>query len=330
MVPRRLSHELSAPMCVRCIGPRRIDLPVGSRGLSRKSWTQALPRQQKFAADDQRAAYGEGSGRLDAGRARPSLPRSDLDEQIFNTIRDAFTGRLPMEGRGAAAYAPIFVIGLPETGTRTVASILTSHPRIGSSAENGAFVDVLCRAACKTRIDADAICRITGMSAERIGQAYLDAACRGGNDDVPHIVDEHALNFLYIGFILQALPNARVLCVRRGAMDSAWNLFNRALSPPFDYWGASLQEAARLVLLFQRLMGFWRQRFPGRIHEITYEWLAADPEAETRRMLAHCGLDWHPACTTPPIGSDIGKWRDGADQSEDIIAFFAAHGITAD
>lgn len=330
MVPRRLSHEVSAPLCVRCVGPRRIDLPAGSRGLSRKSWTQALPRHEKFAADDQRAEWGEASGRLGARRARASLPRSDLDEQIFDTIRSAFTGRLPLEGRGAVGYAPIFVIGLPETGTRTVASTLSRHPAVALAAENGAFADVLCRAARKTRIDADAICRIAGMSAERIGQAYLDAACRGGNADVIHNVDEQALNFLYVGFILQALPNARVLCVRRGAMDSAWNLFGRALAPPFDYWGASLQGAARLVLLFQRLMGFWRQRFPGRIHEITYEWLAADPEAETRRMLAHCGLDWHPACTMPPIGSDIGEWRDGADQSDAIIAFFAAHGITAD
>lgn len=330
----------------------RYRLAVGSRGLSRKSWAQALQTQDNIATGDRRrdsisAPYSEGavegcgsadtpvsrcesSFKIGAGHLMPSIPRSDLDEEIFATIRSAFTARLPLKGQGKTGCSPIFVIGLPETGTRVVASILSRHPAVALPAENGTFADVLCKVTGKAMIDADAIRRIVGVSADRIGRAYVQAAYRGGKGDGLHVVEEHALNFLYVGFILQALPHARVLCVRRGAMDSAWNLYGQRLTAPFDYWGASTQEAARLVLLFQRLMGFWRQRFPGRIHEVTYEWLTADPETETRRMLAHCGLDWHPGCTLPTIENDIGRWRDCAGQLTPVIEFFAAHGITAD
>lgn len=285
--------------------------------------------EERVVADVE-AGFCEGSGKLLAASDIPPAPRPDLDELVVASIRKAFSGRLPLKGRGVADCTPLFVVGLPETGTRTVASLLSRHPAVGLAAGEGAFAHMLCQAIGSPTVDAGALCQIVGMSSEKIGRAYLEAARpRGGNGPM-HFVDEQAINFLYVGLILQALPRARVLCVRRGAMDSVWNLFGHPLAPPFDYWGATLQRAARLVLLVQRLMGFWRQRFPGRIHEITYEWLVADPETETLRMLAHCGLDWHLACTLPAVEGDIGKWRDTPDQIEAITEFFAANGIPAD
>jgi hypothetical protein len=252
------------------------------------------------------------------------------DAAIFEHLREAFAHGLPLNGDGVGDAAPLFIVGLPWTGIALVERVLAGHPDLqigGSVAAMPLAVGKVAQQA-GPGLDIATIQALGGKSAAALGQAYLDVT----GQPQRRWVDSFPLNFLYIGWIAQAFPKASIVCLRRGAMDSVWGNFRHASE---DYgWAGDLMDAAGYVLLFQRLMAFWRQRFPGRIHEVTYEFLVADPEVQSRRMLAFCGLEWNAACAenalpTPDDGA-IGAWRAYESHLGEVMAFFAANGIPLD
>ena len=105
-------------------------------------------------------------------------------------------------------------------------------------------------------------------------------------------------NFLYAGFIAAALPQARIVCLRRNPMDTCLSNFRQQFSLAgrvYDY-SYDILDTGRYYILFDRLMAFWRERLPGRILEVEYETLVENQEAVTRRLLGFCGLPWEDAC----------------------------------
>ncbi|MCX7283181.1 MAG: sulfotransferase [Novosphingobium sp.] len=285
-------------------------------------------------------------------RARLRYDLAD-DTAVFEAVRQTFAGELPLRPDSTIKDAPLFVVGLPRTGTTLVDRIVSSHHAITSAGELQAMplaVKQLAQTPSRLVLDPDTIMATRGASAQALGELYLARARQNAGAQSPRFTDKFPLNFLYIGWILQAFPNASVLCLRRGAMDSVWSNYKHlfAIGSPYYRWSYDLMDTARYVLHFQRLMAFWRQRFPGRIHEVTYEWLVADQEANTRKMLAYCGLDWDPASldfqnntaavATPsaqqvrePINSRaVGRWRAYEHHLGEVMDFFTASGIPLD
>src|SRR5262249_4488492 len=142
--------------------------------------------------------------------------------------------------------------------------------------------------------------------------------------------DKMPLNFFYAGLILRALPNARIICLQRDAMDSALSNYRQLFATSFTYYNYafSLGDTARYVVAFNRLMMFFREALPNdRFTEARYEDLVANQEDETRRLLTFCDLDWDPACLDfhenkaavatassvqvrqPLYSTSIGRWR---------------------
>ena len=114
----------------------------------------------------------------------------------------------------------------------------------------------------------------------------------------PRFVDKLPHNFLYLGFIARALPNARIVCLRRERLDTCVANFRQLLatdSPFFDY-SFDLLDTGRYVLEFERLMAHWHAVLPGRVLDVRYEDLVDDQAGQTRRLLMHCGLPWDDAC----------------------------------
>lgn len=277
----------------------------------------------------------------------------ESDEAVFEGIRRTFARDLPLLADSKIEDAPIFVVGLPRTGTTLVDRILSSHAQITSAGELQAMplaVKQLAGTASRLVLDVPTVEALGGVSAQKLGELYLARARQNAGARDGRFTDKFPLNFLYIGWILQAFPHASVVCLRRGAMDSVWSNYKHlfATGSPYYRWSYDLMDTARYVLSFQRLMAFWRQRFPGRIHEVTYEWLVADQEVETRRMLASCGLEWDPAClafhenaaavATPsaqqvrePINArSVGRWRQYEEHLGEVMDFFTANGIPLD
>ncbi|OYX63836.1 MAG: sulfotransferase [Novosphingobium sp. 32-60-15] len=275
------------------------------------------------------------------------------DEGLFEALRHTFAHTLPMISDSVLPDAPIFVVGLPRTGTTLVDRILSSHPQVTSAGELQAMplaVKQMAKTPSRLVLDEPTIAGLSSLSAQALGELYLARARQNSGAQSMRFVDKFPLNFLYIGWIIEALPNANIVCLRRGAMDSVWSNYKHlfATGSPYYRWSYDLMDTARYVLMFQRIMGFWRQRFPGRIHEISYEQLVADQEVQSRRMLAHCGLAWDPACldfhrneaavATPsaqqvrqPINSRaVGRWRTHEHRLGEVMEFFVANGIPLD
>lgn len=308
---------------------------------------------QLYEAEGQ---LSEAAGQLSLGNARHRANlgyQFESDEAVFESIRRTFARDLPLISDSHIEDAPIFVVGLPRTGTTLVDRILSSHREVTSAGELQAMplaVKQLAATSSRLVLDPATVEASKGVSAQKLGELYLARARQNAGAQQGRFTDKFPLNFLYIGWILQAFPHASVVCLRRGAMDSVWSNYKHlfATSSPYYRWSYDLMDTARYVLLFQRLMAFWRQRFPGRIHEVTYEWLVADQETETRKLLSHCGLAWDPACldfhrneaavSTPsaqqvrqPINArSVGRWRDHERHLGEVMEFFAANGIPLD
>ena len=275
------------------------------------------------------------------------------DEALFESLRQTFAHKLPLISDSTLADAPLFVVGLPRTGTTLVDRILSSHPQVTSAGELQAMplaVKQMAKTPSRLVLDEPTIAGLSGLSAQTLGEMYLARARQNSGAKSQRFVDKFPLNFLYIGWIVEALPNANIVCLRRGAMDSVWSNYKHlfATGSPYYRWSYDLMDTARYVLMFQRIMAFWRQRFPGRIHEVSYEQLVADQEVQSRRMLAHCGLNWDSAClefhrneaavATPsaqqvrqPINARaIGRWRAHEKQLGKVMEFFTTNGIPLD
>lgn len=289
-----------------------------------------------------------------ANRAQKQVLGYDFaqDEAIFDAIEALFSGGAASlaPGEGRRGEAPIFVVGMPRTGTTLVDRILSSHPAVEAAGELQAMplaVKKLAATASRRVLDADTVAASGGIDPVALGEAYLARARVHCGQGRPRFTDKLPANFLYIGHILRALPDARVVCLRRGPLDTLWSNYKNLFASQSAYYAYSydLMDTARYYARFDRLMGLWERLWPGAVLQLSYEGLVADQEAETRRLLAHCGLDWDESClsfhenraavATPsaaqvrrPINRDgIGKWRAYAEALAPARAWLEEQGI---
>ena len=272
----------------------------------------------------------------------------DALERLFRSGEGAF-----FTSAGERSEAPIFVIGMPRTGTTLVDRILSSHPDVGSAGELQAMpvaVKRLAQTRSRKVIDAETVAASGAVDAAAIGKAYLAQAEHQRPQGSPRFIDKLPANFLYAGHIARALPEARIVCLRRQPMDTLWSNYKNLFASHSAYYAYSydLLDTARYYARFDRLMRLWEELMPGRVLQLGYEELVADQEGQTRRLLAHCGLTWDPAClafhenraavATPsaaqvrrPLNADaIGKWRTHAEALEPARAWLAGQGIDPD
>jgi len=273
----------------------------------------------------------------------------DFDRRIFEALERSFADPGYFQGEGLDSVAPIFVVGLPRTGTTLIDRILSSHPEVRSAGELQAMplaVKLEGRSGTPFVIDPETVAAAGALSPKQVGAVYL-ARATAHHGAGGRFVDKLPLNFLYVGHIARALPNASIVCLRRNPMDSVWSNYKNLFSTEFSYYNYSydLLDAAAYYVLFDRLMAFWERQFPGRVLQVSYEGVVEDQEGWTRRLLAHCGLDWDDAClrfhentaavSTPsatqvrrPLYRDaMARWRAYEAELEPVRRYFDAAGI---
>nr|WP_174297873.1 sulfotransferase [Sphingomonas bacterium] len=276
----------------------------------------------------------------------------DAVEAAWPAIARAPAGVAPADI--APVQAPILVIGMPRTGTTLVDRILASHPEVESVGELQALpLAVKAAAGTRTRtvLDADTIAAAAaGGDPAAIGHDYLERAAHHRRHPARRFVDKFPGNFFYAGFAARALPHAAIVCLRRDPMDTVLANFRNLFATGSRYYDYSydLLDIAAYHARFDRLIAFWRTALPGRILELGYEALVDDQEGTSRRLLAHCGLDWNDRCldfhahagavSTPsaaqvrrPIYRDsIARWRNHARLLDPARAYLEARGIVID
>jgi tetratricopeptide (TPR) repeat protein len=257
----------------------------------------------------------------------------DADVNTVEWIIDAF----PSTGLGAAGAsdaAPIFVIGLPRSGSTLVERILGSHTSLVAAGELDCFaqalVDAVRRATGRNQLPRrELIENCANLDFAALGLDYLRRAqAIAGNG---RFIDKMPLNYLYCGLIKRALPQAKLVHVVRHPMAVCYAMYKTLFKDgyPFSY---DLAEIARYYLGYRRLMAHWQMSLPQGIYELSYESLIADQIGETRKLLAFCGLDWQEGCaqfqdnpaasTTasaaqvrrPIYDSSVSQWREYATQ----------------
>ncbi|HEY2660889.1 MAG TPA: sulfotransferase [Caulobacteraceae bacterium] len=238
--------------------------------------------ERAFARLDQGARLKRASLGYD-----PQVDAGLIDEiaAIFSAER---LGRLG--GSGDPSTRPIFVVGMPRSGTTLVEQILASHPQVHGAGEATHLADM-----------AEApgfLAAAPGLAPEDfadLGRRYLDLVGATASE-AQRIVDKLPSNFLHLGLISLTLPGARVIHCRRDPLDTCLSCYSLLFTRGHEY-AYDLDELGRFYGLYRRLMAHWRQILPpGTMLDFDYEVLIREPEAQIRKLLSFCGLPWDEAC----------------------------------
>jgi hypothetical protein len=189
---------------------------------------------------------------------------------------------------------------LPRSASTLVERILGSHSAVESAGELHHFalalVDAVRRRAGAAPLNRQAlVARSAELDFPGLGADYL-ARVRAGGCTAARFVDKMPLNYLYCGLIQRALPQARIVHVSREPMAACYAMYKTLFNDgyPFSY---DVAELAQYYAAYRRLMQHWHATLPGAVFEMTYEALVADPDAQTRRLLSFCGLEWQDRCS---------------------------------
>jgi tetratricopeptide (TPR) repeat protein len=221
---------------------------------------------------------------------------------LFEWFETTFTAGLldSQKGGGDPSATPVFIVGMPRCGSTLIEQVLASHPDVYGAGEYAAFAEVLVEFIERNQAGGARL-EITGaLTADQFSELGADYERRirklgGADQGYRRIIDKALLNFMYLGLIHLALPNAKFIHARRNPVDTCLSCFSKLFDDvPFSF---ELGELGRYYRAYERLMAHWHAVLPDTVLlEVHYENLVDDFENQVRRMLAHCGLDWDPAC----------------------------------
>ena len=238
-----------------------------------------------------------------AGRAVESVARYDVgtDVELIDKVIEVCSAEWlaghaapPAGASGTGRKTPIFIVGLPRTGTTLTERILSSHSRVESADETFFMSMVLRRASgigTDERMNPAVIESAARKDMRSIGEAYREAVdYRLGSK--PMFVDKYPENFLYLGFIAKALPDARLVHLRRHPLDACFAMYKQS----YFRYAYTLEDLGRYYIAYDRLVRHWRDVLGTRLIEVEYEALVADQEGQTRKLLGALGLEFEDAC----------------------------------
>lgn len=211
--------------------------------------------------------------------------------ELLRQSRQLFTREAvaSLEGLGDLSEVPIFIVGMPRSGSTLVEQILASHPDVYGAGELKEFDGALERLGA----DPDASAEFGGAELRKLGADYVSRLRRRA-PSAPRITDKLPSNFRHIGLIHLALPNARMIHTRRNPIATCLSCFMNVMALPYTH---DLAELGRYYRAYEELMAHWRVVLPpGAMLEVDYEAIVNDLEGQARRILAFCGLDWNDRC----------------------------------
>jgi tetratricopeptide (TPR) repeat protein len=259
----------------------------------------------------------------------------DATTRWMEDITHKFTPPLMsrLAGAGSPSDMPIFVLGMPRSGTTLIEQIIASHPDVHGAGE----LRIVQQLADGLGSYPEAVTRLTRADLAPLGEAYL-AQIRPFAGGRAHVVDKMPANFFQAGLIHLMLPNARIIHCRRDPVDTCFSCYTRLFSGE-QLFAYDLRELGLFYRAYQTLMAHWRAVLPlDRFIDVDYETVVEDVESEVRRLVAFLGLPWDDGCLRfyqskrpvrtasvnqvrqPIYRSSVGRWKTHAVQLRPLLS----------
>lgn len=259
----------------------------------------------------------------------PDEPSQEDRIRAFESIRTTFTRELFERAavRGSESDVPVFIVGMPRSGTSLVEQILSSHPDVHGAGELMHIRDLAGTLSSKDEQSGTFRWKLGELEHDRaaaLAEDYL-AKLRITGAEAVHVTDKAPLNFLFLGLIALLLPNARVIHIHRHPLDVCLsNFFNNLPEIRFSF---NLEHMGTYYAQYVELMDHWREVLPSRMLEVRYEELVEHQERVSRELIEFCGLDWDDQCLDfhrndravktasmfqvrqPMYASSVGRWK---------------------
>lgn len=331
----RAHYALSQVDKARPAGPhlaalgRSLDAVPEARWNDRASLHSAMGKECEDLGEYERAfRHFKASADVMHGHSRYSAA---ADQRVLSAAGNWVEARLRAgSATGWHDDRPIFIVGLPRTGSTLLDRMLSSHSEVGAAGELLSF-----RAAVQELAGGSSRGdffehffeqQSLQLDFQGIGRRYgeLSRAAAGG---CRHYTDKMPMNDFLLGLIALALPNARFLHTVRNPMDSCFSVFKQLFGRNYYNYSYDLRSVAQHYAYYRQLMKRWHDYFPGRILDVHYEEMVADPRRQMQRVLQHCGLEWQEECLEfhrnaaavdtassaqvrqPLYSSSVQKWR---------------------
>jgi tetratricopeptide (TPR) repeat protein len=221
---------------------------------------------------------------------------SERERQAFASIKDVFS-RANAErwaGGGCDDGTPVFIVGMPRSGTTLVEQIIASHPDVFGAGELGLLSTLVAQQLAPHGGFPAGMTALSDAERLAMGRDYV-AGLRQYSAEHRFVTDKMPHNFLRLGVIRSILPNAKIVHCRRDARDNCWSIYKQNFAGHHPY-AHDLQELGEYHRMYQALMEHWRAVYPGQFLDVDYEVLVENPETQVRRMLEYCGLEWSDEC----------------------------------
>lgn len=266
-------------------------------GLGRPEWDAAA----WYALAKELEDLGEHGAAFEALEKGARLRRTTLDCDVEaecdaqERIRGAYDREaMAAAVQGHASAAPVFIVGMPRSGTTLVERMLVQGGQLGSAGEPldlGNLIGLRVREAMQVRPGLDAAQASLHIDFQALGREYARGAAEAAG--TVRFIDKMPANYMYCGLIRKALPEARIIHLQRDPLDSCHAVYKTLFFSAYHF-SYDLDELARYYIAYRRTMAHWHEVMPGAILDVHYEDLVADPDGQARRILEWCGLPWDP------------------------------------
>jgi tetratricopeptide (TPR) repeat protein len=221
------------------------------------------------------------------------------DKSMFTALEQTFNQQQDFK-KGFESNEALFVVGMPRTGTTLVERIISQHSDVTSAGELQHFGLLLKKMANTTTnkvIDVETVKAACNIDFCQLGKSYIEST-RTISGKTAKFIDKMPLNCLYVGFILQALPKTKIICLDRNPLDTIVSNFRQLFAVNFSYYNYAydLPTTAEFYLLFKKLISLWLELYPENFYIVNYEKLVNNPEEEAKKLIGFCGLSWQDAC----------------------------------
>jgi len=216
------------------------------------------------------------------------------DEELFSRIRKNANSckNVFFNASGKENFpTPILILGMPRSGTTLVEQIISNHSKVTAAGELR-FLKMFGSSLAEGKVE------VSGDKLRTIRNQYLNEI-KKLSAGRPFVTDKMPNNFFYIGLICSALPEAKIIHVKRNPAATCWSNYKQHFAKKGLGYSYDLLDVVHYYQMYEDLMLFWGEHYPGKIYHLDYEQLTTDQEPETKKLIQYLGIDWEDACLFP-------------------------------